>query len=138
MVENSTNQIVTALFNTFNLLKNRLSYKSAFFQLPLAQMETLRLIAQNKRLLMKDVASYLAITPPSATVLIGHLAKSGFVKRHPDKKDRRIVHLTLTKKGLAVMNKGVKERCKNLKKMVGNLSRNEQFTLLNNLNKMVQ
>jgi DNA-binding MarR family transcriptional regulator len=138
MGKNSTNEIVSALFDAFTMLKNRLSFKARLFHLPLAQMETLRLIAQKEKVLMKEVASFLAITPPSATALINNLVGAGYVQRYLDKNDRRIVHLSLTGKGWLVLQKGVKERCKDLKKLIGNLSGTEQLQLLNILKKMVR
>ena len=87
---------------------------------------------------MKEVASFLAITPPSATALINNLVGAGYVQRYLDKNDRRIVHLSLTGKGWLVLQKGVKERCKDLKKLIGNLSGTEQLQLLNILKKMVR
>jgi DNA-binding MarR family transcriptional regulator len=138
MTENSTDEIVSALFSAFTILKTRLSFKATFFQLPMAQMETLRLIAEKKQVQMKEVASFLSITPPSATVLIGNLVKAGYVKRHSDKHDRRTIHLSLTETGSAVLQKGVKDRCRDLKKLIGNLSGKEQVELLEILKKMIR
>lgn len=138
MKKNPTNEIASALFNAFTMLKNRLGFKARLFHLPLAQMETLRMISQKKQVLMKEVADFLAITPPSATVLINTLAKAGYVKRNSDKDDRRSIHLSLTKKGLTVLQKGVEERCKDLEKLMANLNHKEQLQLVSILKKMTR
>lgn len=137
MAKKTTPQTVSALFNAFILLKNRLNFKNVLSQLPLAHMETMRLISQKKQILMKEVASFLEITPPSATVMINHLVKLGYIHRHSDMHDRRTIHLSLTKKGLAVMQKSIQERYKDLKKLISNLSTEEQIQLLNLFKKMV-
>ena len=138
MKKNSPDKIVSALFSAFAMLKTRLNFKDPLFQLPLAQMETLRLIHENKRVVMKQVADFLAITPPSATVLVDNLAQAGYVQRNSDKKDRRTIHLSLTAKGSAVLQKGIKQRCIDLKKLIRNLNNNEQLELINILQKMVK
>jgi MarR family 2-MHQ and catechol resistance regulon transcriptional repressor len=138
MKKQSPNETVSALFTAFAMLKTRLSFKDPLFQLPMAQMETLRLIHENKKVLMKQVADFLAITPPSATVLVNNLAAAGYVQRNSDKNDRRTIHLSLTKKGSQVLQKGTNQRCKDLEKLLRNLSHNEQFELVNILQKMVR
>ena len=138
MKKNSPDKIVTALFSAFAMLKTKLNFKDPLFQLPLAQMETLRLISENKRVVMKQVADFLAITPPSATVLVDNLAAAGYVQRNPDKSDRRSIHLSLTKKGSEVLQKGTKQRCADLKKLLRNLDNSEQLELIGILQKMVK
>src|SRR5579863_9419140 len=138
MKKQSPNEIVSALFSAFAMLKTRLTFKDPLFQMPLAQMETLRLIHENKKVVMKQVADFLAITPPSATVLVDNLAAAGYVQRNSDKNDRRTIHLSLTKKGSEVLQKGIKQRCKDLGKLLRNLSNKEQLELVNILQKMVK
>src|SRR6185437_9167990 len=123
----SPDEIVSALFTAFTQLKNRMGFSGALYQLPLAQIETLRLIGESKQILMKEVANFLAITPPSATVLIDNLQKAGYVQRLTDKHDRRAIHLSLTKKGSAVLQKSIQQRCKDLQKMLSNLSQRDKL-----------
>ncbi|MBU1147972.1 MAG: MarR family winged helix-turn-helix transcriptional regulator [Candidatus Omnitrophica bacterium] len=47
----------------------------------------------------KIVAKERGISPPTATGLIDRLVRSGYVKRSPDPEDRRVVMVSLTKKG---------------------------------------
>ncbi len=56
-------------------------------------------IVQNKMPLMKELAEYLGITPPSATSLINKLAKDELVYRQVEQADRRIVRIVISKKG---------------------------------------
>lgn len=136
MQENSNDKIISAFFNAFRLFKQKLDLNNPLYHLPMAQMETLRLIGEEESVPMKQVADFLAITPPSATVLINNLVKLGFVQRNSDKLDRRAVHLSLTKKGKVVLQEGIKQRCKRLMILLKNLSKTEQTQLLTILTKM--
>lgn len=138
MANNSSDEIASALFQVFAVLKKRLSFKEQLFQMPLAQMETLRLIHERKLVLMKEVANFLAITPPSATVLVNNLVNLGYVERISDADDRRITKLSLTKKGAQILQRGVKQRCRDLKKLLDNVNPEEQLKLITILKKMVR
>jgi DNA-binding MarR family transcriptional regulator len=64
--------------------------------LTLSQAEVLDFIGLSGKETMKNIADYLKITPPSATEIVTEMEKKGLVKRINDKKDRRIVFITLT------------------------------------------
>lgn len=81
MGTNSTEKIASLFFSVSRSLKHKLDLSSPLFQLPLAHTETLRLVSEQKRVTMKQVADFLAITPPSATALIDHLVKAGYIQR---------------------------------------------------------
>lgn len=55
-------------------------------------------VQQNKPL-MKDIAGFLGVAPPSATSLVNTMIKSELVYREADKADRRIVGIVISKKG---------------------------------------
>jgi len=138
MQQNPTEKINTLFFSLSRSLKRKLDLSNPLFQMPLAHTETLRLINEKKRVTMKEVAGFLAITPPSATALINHLVKAGYVARSSDKIDRRAVHLVLTKKGGAVLHKSQAEHCKTFTKLLKKLSFKEQSDLINILTKLVK
>jgi len=64
--------------------------------LTFSQVEVLGFIGPNGKETMKNIASYLKITPPSATEIVAEMEKRKLVKRINDKKDRRIVFIVLT------------------------------------------
>jgi len=138
MKENTTDEIVSAFFSTFRVFKQKLDMSNPLYQMPLAHMEALRFIQESKQVLMKDVADFLAITPPSATVLVNNLVSLGYVQRGADKSDRRIIRLSLTKKGHNVLQKGIKERCVKFKKLLTNLNKKEQLEFLHILKLMIK
>ena len=131
-------QTVSLFFSASRSLKHKLDMNNPLSHLPMAQMEALRFVGEQIKVQMKQVADFLDITPPSATVLINHLAQGGLVKRSLDRKDRRTVHLSLTGKGREVLDKGIKQRCKTFKLMLSNLNTKEQMEFLKILKKMVK
>lgn len=74
-------------------------------ELTVAQSEVLRLVGRRGASAMKDVASGLSISPPSATAFIEEMEKKGLVQRVRDKTDRRAVFIRLTPKSRAVFKK---------------------------------
>jgi DNA-binding MarR family transcriptional regulator len=138
MQAESTEKIVSLIFSASRNLKQNLDLKNPLFQLPLTHTETLRLINEKKHVAMKEVAGFLAITPPSATALINNLVKVGYVQRAYDKNDRRAVYLKLTKKGEAILLKSQAEHCKIFTGLLKKLSSKEQLELLNILTKLTK
>jgi DNA-binding MarR family transcriptional regulator len=54
---------------------------------------------------LNDLAQKLGVKPPSLTDPIDALVKKGYVNRTEDRVDRRKIHLTVTKKGQAIIKK---------------------------------
>jgi DNA-binding MarR family transcriptional regulator len=59
---------------------------------------TLSFVREHKPL-MKEIADFLGVAPPSATSLVNTLAKSELIYREADKNDRRNVKIMISKKG---------------------------------------
>lgn len=85
---------------------------------------------------MKDIADFLAITPPSATSLINNLVLNDIVERSYDKSDRRMILLSITEKGQKIFEKAKKERSAVFEKILSNLNEEEKNSLLAILKKM--
>jgi len=94
------------------------------------QLEVLGYVKENKEPLMKEVASFLSITPSSATPLINKLVKLGILKRNFDKNDRRAIRLSLTSKGQKILNKEYKKVSAQMRKTLMKLSIEEQKNLV--------
>lgn len=61
--------------------------------------EVLFLIYDLKKLQMSEIAKILSLSKPYMTALINRLAEDGLVERLYEKKDRRIIYISLTNKG---------------------------------------
>jgi len=69
-------------------------------QLTISQLEILRFIVGKQDQTMKDIASHLKITAPSATSIIDNLYDKKLIRRKIDPRDRRGVLIYPTKKTL--------------------------------------
>jgi DNA-binding MarR family transcriptional regulator len=98
-MNNKTAQnLVTLFFLTRQIVRARVPSKipdpNAWLR-----FETLQYIALSRDPTMHDVARHLRVQAPSATSLIGNLARKGYIARRGSPSDKRIVRIRLTKRG---------------------------------------
>jgi len=93
------------------------------------QFELMCLLEDKGELSMRDVAAHFKITAPSATSLVNELARMGFVARTGNAKDRRQVHISLTKKGTILVKKIASRRAKALGELFSSLSKADRSEL---------
>ena len=87
----------------------------------LSHFEILMYLAERENVTMKDIASLLHITPPSASTLIDILVKKNLVIRVPSDKDRRTVHIILDKGAHKIFYAVHKRKISMFKKMLSKL-----------------
>ncbi len=94
--------------------------------------QTLRYVGEEGKPFMHDVAGYLCVTPPAATLLIDGLVKDKLLTRSFDKKDRRAVRVMLTGRGKRFLTRGIREKMTKLKSAFAALTPKErsQFAVL--------
>jgi len=90
------------------------------------QLQALSFILRQKNPIMKDVAEYLNITPPSATFLMNNLIKLDLVRRVYDDDDKRIIRLSINSKGKKKLQAGFTKSKKYLHKKLSFLSAKER------------
>lgn len=102
-----------------------------------AQMIMLVSIHDYGQCKLKTLAKERDISPPTATGLIDRLVRAGYVKRKSDPEDRRVVMVSLTKKGEKIVQdflSTVRNRWRNI---LVHLTPKEQQQYLNILKKIV-
>ena len=77
--------------------------------------QTLRYVEKKGKPFMHDVANYLCVTPPAATLLIDGLVRDKLLVRSLDANDRRSVRVTLTGRGRQFLSRAVREKTGKLK-----------------------
>ena len=97
-------ELTSLLFATRRLIKQQRTLGCVHPQGWL-QMETLNYIGDHEGPTMHDLAAFLGITAPSASSLIGKLARAGFVRRAAGH-DRRAVCLFVTPAGKKELARG--------------------------------
>jgi DNA-binding MarR family transcriptional regulator len=78
---------------------------------------------------MHDVASFLRVKAPSVTSIIIRQEREGLVARVREKDDRRVVRITLTKKGLRRLNKYESEASSAMEKVFSKMSPKQLYSL---------
>lgn len=91
-------------------------------QISLAQMGLLFRIDEQGSVISRDLASHLRVTRSAIAQLIDGLAERGYIQRQEDETDRRIVHISLSKKGKNVLKRLEKRRRAIFEKVVCELS----------------
>lgn len=64
-----------------------------------SHVQILLLLAKNKQLTMSEISREIHVINSNLTPLVDKLIKLGYLKRQPSKKDRRVVHISLTANG---------------------------------------
>jgi DNA-binding MarR family transcriptional regulator len=130
------NQIISLIFTMRQLIQEQtVPKKGKGFSF--LQFNTLRYIKE-RRPLMKDLADYLMITPPSATSIIDTLTESGAVDRMRDPEDRRIVRIVITRKGEEQLKKFTNKMVEKMRKNLKSLTQQEQQSLSDILSKIIK
>jgi DNA-binding MarR family transcriptional regulator len=92
---------------------------------PMDPQYTVMGILLHEDLPISEIGSRLCRSKPNMTALIGKLLREGKVKKVPDRKDRRITRIAITKKGEQTMEKrkAIVKGC--IKKNLSGLPRKE-------------
>ena len=100
--------------------------------------QTLRYVGEQGDPFMHDVAKYLCVTPPAATLLIDILVKDKLLARTRGKEDRRAVRLSLTRRGKAFLARGIEKKMKRLRAIFSALTPRERGDLIAILTKLAK
>ena len=103
--------------------------------LSLSHFEILMYIMHRGEVTMKDIATWLHITPPSASNLIETLVNKKLVTRIQSSKDRRTVHIILNREAHKLISSIHKKKITVFKKMLSKLNKEDQMNLIRILNK---
>ncbi len=87
------------IFDNVLLTEEKALSKGYFPDLSIAELHTIESIGPYEARAMSETAQRLGITTGTLTVAIDRLVRKGYVERHRDTKDRRVVRIHLTRKG---------------------------------------
>jgi DNA-binding MarR family transcriptional regulator len=103
-------------------MKRRVLAKLQSESISFAQIGLLFMIDENGSVISKDLATRMQISRSAIAQLLDGLSELGFITRTEDKKDRRIVHIGLSKKGKGKIKDLEKQRKAIFKELVSGLS----------------
>ena len=118
-------------------LRDPIADSFAAFDFTPAQLHSLMWLGLDGPLTMGDLARRLGCTEKTITGVVDRLEREGFAKRDRDDKDRRVVHVALTKKGHQVHQKMQLEMRTKLDFFMSMLEPDERKSLIRILEKLV-
>ena len=93
------NDLLVEVFNDILVIEESELRKSRFNDLTITEMHTLEAIGMYRKKTTSEVAKELSITVGTLTTAVNRLVKKDYVERIRSEDDRRVVKLSLTKKG---------------------------------------
>ena len=92
----------------------------------------------NAIITVSEISKILQVTSPTVTQILKKLETNGFVERHADDIDRRVVRITLTEKGLGVAQQARAEFRASLDELIGYLGEEQSNQLADLLSRVSQ
>jgi len=106
-------------------------------ELPPSNFEILIYLYEKGPITMKNIASWLSITPPSASSLIDKLVSKELVNRVQSDNDRRTIHISLGKEAHKLFAKLHRKKVKLFEEMLDKLDKKDKENLVRILNKCI-
>lgn len=138
MNKNIDAELFELMFQLSKNFKEKTAILGSNSQITMLQFMALIFIEKNKSVHMKEIAEHFLIEMPTATSLLNKLSKSNLVKRIEDKNDRRVVKISLSKKGLLLLENAKKIQEKNIKKTLSVLSERQKKEMKNILKTILE
>ncbi|HFR3770219.1 fatty acid biosynthesis transcriptional regulator FabT [Streptococcus suis] len=102
MEDQKVNDYLTAIFNNVLVIEETSLRGSRFKDISIKEMHTIDVIGSNPDVTPTDVSRALMVTLGTVTTSLNNLERKGYVERVRSTRDRRVIHLYLTKKGRLV------------------------------------
>lgn len=123
----STKQIAEEVATLMPMIARRVLL--GFFQsvkITQTQIFTIMTLSEESPVRLSQLSRKLGIAAPTATGIVDRLEKSGYVRRIPDAKDRRVVNVDLTAKGRYIAKRMKTTLIIKWKGLLGKLTRSDQ------------
>lgn len=93
------NDYLTSIFNNVLVIEESSLRGSQFKDVSIKEMHTIDVIGTIPNATPSDISKELLVTLGTVTTSLNNLERKGYIKRRRSSIDRRVVHLSLTKKG---------------------------------------
>lgn len=130
------NNILVRLFNDILDYESSVFKNTEFKDITTNDMHIIDIIGINEKKNMSSVAKALSVTMGTLTIAINNLVKKGYVNRARSEKDRRIVYVELSKKGIEAYNKHQEFHMNMVNSMLDTLNEDEADSLIRGLQKI--
>lgn len=92
-------EYLTSVFNNVLIIEEATLRSSRFKDVSIKEVHTIDVIGDKHGATPSDVSRTLMVTLGTVTTSLNNLERKGYIERVRSTKDRRVVHLYLTKKG---------------------------------------
>lgn len=93
------NDYLTSIFNNVLVIEESSLRGSQFKDVSIKEMHTIDVIGTMPNVTPSDISKELLVTLGTVTTSLNNLERKGYIERRRSSIDRRVVHLSLTKKG---------------------------------------
>lgn len=124
MREETVERILSDFLTLVPILNKKLLRENDLYKLDdlyPSHVQILLLLSKNKQLTMSEISREIHVINSNLTPLVDRLIKLGYLKRQPSKKDRRVVHISLTANGKKQVEKHKQYAVAYLKEQFGAL-----------------
>lgn len=131
------NELLVQNFNDILQIEQNALKEGAFSDLSITEIHTIEAIGMYSSRSMSEIALDLEITVGTLTIAINNLVKKGYVQRNRSERDRRVVEIVLTRRGMLAYRVHEKFHSDMIKSTIKGLTKEEERILikaLGNLN----
>jgi len=124
-----SDRLIELILKVSRLLKDKMVFVGPTAHLTMLQIQALLFIKKRKNAQMREIADQFRVKMSTATSLLDKLVAIKLVKRVSDDKDRRIVRISLTKKGNTLIESVTEQRRKKINAVLSYLSTEDKKAL---------
>jgi MarR family 2-MHQ and catechol resistance regulon transcriptional repressor len=130
-------ELVGKFFDVAKLMHQMTTISSTVCQFSMREMMVLKLVKKNHSVTIQQIATYLKITMPTASVLLDKLEKNNFIQRVSNPDDKRSTLIILSPKADKFVNKLIKAKSKKMKLCLSYLSSADKQTMIQVLDRLI-
>ncbi|HEK9097794.1 TPA: MarR family transcriptional regulator [Streptococcus equi subsp. zooepidemicus] len=138
MEYNKINQYLVDIFNRILVIEEMSLKTSQFNDVSLKEMHTIEIIGKYQQVTPSDIARELMVTLGTVTTSLNKLELKGYIERTRSSVDRRVVYLSLTKKGRLLNRLHAKFHKNMVGHVVADMNEDEMQALLRGLGNLHQ
>ena len=131
------NEVLVKLFNDIMHIEEKAIITEDFKDISNNDMHIIEAIGIKEPKNMSSVAKALSVTVGTLTIAINNLVKKGYVNRVRSEKDRRVVYISLTEKGLKAYNQHAEFHRQMINATINGLTPDETDVLVRALSNLV-
>ncbi len=132
------NKVLVEVYDDVNRIEEYSIRQGAFNDLSITEIHTIEAVGMYGSKTMSEIAMELEITMGTLTIAVDKLIRKGYMERSRSSSDRRIVNVSLTKRGKLAYRVHEKFHLDMVKAIMSDFTLQEEEVLLSALSKLNQ